>query len=85
MPDRAPLLDTLATALEADNQLPKAIDAQKRAIVIEPKDASLTLRLAKLYIKGGDKDRARAELEILVKLGDKFPAQAEVVTLLKSL
>ena len=85
MPDRAPLLDTLATALEADNQLPKAIDAQKRAIVIEPKDASLTLRLAKLYIKGGDKDRARAELEILVKLGDKFPAHAEVATLLKSL
>jgi cellulose synthase operon protein C len=85
MPDRAPLLDTLATALEADNQLPKAIDTQKRAIVVDPKDPTLTLRLAKLYIKGGEKDRARAELDALAKLGDKFPAQPEVTQLLKSL
>lgn len=85
LPDRAPLLDTWATALEADNQLPKAIETQKRAIALEPKDAALTLRLAKLYIKAGDKPRARAELDVLSKLGQKFAGQAEVASLLKTL
>ena len=85
LPDRAPLLDTLATVLEAEKQLPKAIDAQKRAIVLESKDPGLVLRLAKLYIKSGEKDRARAELEVLTKLGDKFAGQSEVASLLKTL
>ncbi len=85
MPERGALLDTLSTVLEANNDLPRAIDAQKRAIAADPKDWNFTLRLAKLYIKSGDKDRARAELEALVKLGDKVSAQDEVASLLKSL
>ncbi len=85
MPNRAPLVDTLSTALEAENQLPKAIEAQKRAVALEPKDPSLGLRLAKLYIKAGDKVLARTELDRLAKLGDKFSGQAEVATLLKTL
>lgn len=85
MPDRGPLLDTLSSVLEADNQLPKAIETQKRAIAVSPQSPELVLRLAKLYVKAGDKDRARAELDALAKLGDKFPQQAEVATLLKSL
>ena len=85
MPNRAPLLDTLATVLEAENQLPKALDAQKRALALAPKDPTLKLRLAKLYIKSGDKTGARGELDGLAKLGDGFAGQAEVATLLKSL
>ncbi len=85
LPDRAPLLDTLALALEADKQWPKAIEAQARAIKLEPADPGLVLRLAKLYIQSGDKARAKAELEALAKLGDKFAGQAEVATLMKSL
>ena len=85
LPDRAPLLDTLALALETENQLPKAIEAQSRAIKLEPADGGLVLRLAKLYIKSGDKPRAKAELEALAKLGDKFSGQAEVASLMKSL
>jgi putative PEP-CTERM system TPR-repeat lipoprotein len=85
MPNRAPLLDTLATVLEAESQLPQAIDAQKRAIALAPKDPTLNLRLAKLYIKSGDKAGARAELDGLAKLGDRFAGQAEVATLLKAL
>jgi protein involved in temperature-dependent protein secretion len=85
LPDRAPLLDTLSMALEAENQLPKAIEAQARAIKLEPADHGLVLRLAKLYIKSGDKPRAKAELEVLAKLSDKFAGQAEVAALLKSL
>ncbi len=85
LPNRAPLVDTLATALEAENQLPKAIEAQKRAIALEPKDPSMSLRLAKLYIKAGDKTLARSELDTLARLGDKFKGQAEVAALLKTL
>ncbi|MBA4177486.1 MAG: PEP-CTERM system TPR-repeat protein PrsT [Leptothrix sp. (in: Bacteria)] len=85
LPNRAPILDTLALALEADNQLPKAVEAQKRAVALAPKDPGMSMRLAKLYIKAGDKTLARNELEALSRLGDKFTGQAEVATLLKSL
>ena len=85
LPERALLLDTLATALEAGKQLPKAIEVQKRALALRPNDTALSLRLAKLYIKQGDKTLARAELDALAQLGDKFSGQAEVATLLKSL
>ena len=85
LPDRAPLVDTLAVALENENKLPEAIEAQKRAISLEPKDPNLTLRLAKLYIKAGDKTRARGELDTLSKLGTKFAGQPEVAQLLSSL
>jgi cellulose synthase operon protein C len=83
--DRPALLDTLSMALEADNQVPKAIEAQRRAITLSKEDPTLTLRLAKLYIKAGDKTRARAELDMLSKLGDGFGAQSEVAQLLKAL
>lgn len=85
LPDRAPLLDTLASALAAEKQLKKAIETQKRAISRNPQDASLKLNLAKLFIQDNQKPEARAELEDLARLGDRFPAQAEVAALLKTL
>ena len=85
LPDRAPLLDTLATALAADKQYAKAIEAQKRAIVISPQDNTLKLALARHYLANGEKPQARAELEALAKLGDRFAGQAEVATMLKAL
>jgi putative PEP-CTERM system TPR-repeat lipoprotein len=85
LPDRAPLLDTLSGALELENQLPQAIETQKRAITLAPDDPMLVMRLAHLYIKQGDKARARAELEALAKLGPRFPSQDEVARLLKTL
>jgi predicted Zn-dependent protease len=85
LPDRAPLLDTLALALEVDKQLPKAIEVQVRAVRLDPSDPGLSLRLAKLYIQSGDKPRAKAELEALAKLGDKFAGQVEVANLMKTL
>ena len=83
--DRPPLLDTLAMALAADNQMGKAIEAQKRAVKLAPDNAVMRLALAKHYVKAGEKAFARAELETLKKLGDKFAGQAEVADLLKTL
>jgi putative PEP-CTERM system TPR-repeat lipoprotein len=85
LPDRAQLLDTLASALEADNQLPKAIETQQRAVTLAPTDGMLSLRLARLYVKQGDKPKARETLDALAKRGDAFPAQGEVAKMLKSL
>lgn len=84
LPERAPLLDTLATALAADNQLKKAVEVQRRAMARNPDDPSLRLNLAKHLLKAGEKDEARFELETLQRLGPKFGGQAEVSTLLKS-
>jgi putative PEP-CTERM system TPR-repeat lipoprotein len=84
LPERAPLLDTLATALAADNQMKKAVEVQRRAMARNPDDPGLRLNLAKHLLKAGEKDQARFELEALQKLGDKFRGQAEVTTLLKS-
>ncbi len=85
LPGNAPMQDTLSFTLEADNQIAPAIEAQRRAVAMAPEDGKLSLRLAKLYLKQGDKDRARAELESLSKRGDRFAQQAEVEALLKTL
>ncbi len=85
LPDRGPLLDTLAAAFAAENQLPKALETQLKAVARSPNDPSMKLNLAKYYAKSGDKAKAKAELEALAKLGDKFAGQAEVALLMKSL
>ncbi len=85
LPERAPLLDTLALALESENQLPKAVQTQQRAVALDPKDPMLRLRLAQLYLKQGDKSGARKELELLARLGGAFAGQGEVAALLKTL
>ena len=85
LPDRGPLLDTLAGAQAAENQLPKAIETQLKAVALSPNDPSMKLTLAKYYVKSGDKARAKIELEALAKMGDKFAGQAEVASMMKSL
>jgi cellulose synthase operon protein C len=85
LPGRPQLMDTLALALAAENQLPKAIEIQQSAIARNGTDPALKLTLAKLLIKSGDKPYARVQLEELAKLGDRFSSQAEVAQLLKSL
>ena len=85
LPDRAPLLDTLALALEADNQLPKAVDTQRRAVAIDPKDSMLRLHLARLLIKQGNKSDARGVLDALGRLGGTFAGHVEVAALLKDM
>jgi cellulose synthase operon protein C len=84
LPNRAPLMDTLAWALAHEDQVPKAIELQKKAIADAPDDHGLKLTLAKIYLKGGDRERARAELDDLTRLGPRFGRQVEVVELMKA-
>ncbi|MFN7725240.1 MAG: XrtA/PEP-CTERM system TPR-repeat protein PrsT [Rubrivivax sp.] len=85
LPNRASLLDTLAFALAADRQYPKALETQRKAIEIAPGEMGYRLGLARIAVAAGDKATAKTELERLATLGTKFPAQAEVAKLQKSL
>ena len=83
-PKAAAVMDTLAVALAAEQQLPKALEMQKRAVAAAPEAHNFRLQLARLLIQSGDKASARSELSTLAALGNKFPRQAEVAELIKS-
>jgi len=84
-PGQPALMDTLALALGAERQFPRAIEIQKKAIELAPQYFSLRLSLAQLFIQAGDKTQARKELETLAALGEKFDKQPEVSRLIGSL
>ncbi len=84
-PNRPAFMDTLAMLLADKNEFTRAIELQTKALSLQPDNAGARLNLAKIYIKSGDKVRAKAELETLAKLGDRFTGQPEVADLLKTL
>lgn len=84
-PNQPMLMDTLATLLADKKEFSKAIDIQTKALGFQPSNAGLRLNMAKIYIKSGDKARAKAELETLLKQGDNLASRSEVAALLKSL
>ena len=84
-PNTPGLMDTLASALAAEKQLPRALGLQKQALALQPENLVLRLNLAKLHIQADDKPAAMSELNTLEKAGAEFPAQAEVARLLKIL
>jgi putative PEP-CTERM system TPR-repeat lipoprotein len=78
------LMDTLANLLAENKDFTRAVELQNKALVLQPDNASFRLSLAKIYLKSGDRVKAKVELDSLAKLGEKFASQAEVATLLKS-
>jgi putative PEP-CTERM system TPR-repeat lipoprotein len=85
MPENPSIQDTLAAALAAEKQYPKAIEAMRRGIQLAPSNYGLRLNLARIAIQAGEKDLARKELETLKSLGTIFAEQSEVSRLLASL
>jgi putative PEP-CTERM system TPR-repeat lipoprotein len=84
-PGEPAFMDTLAAALGDAGQVAKGIELEKKAILLAPEQMTFRLNLAKLYLKAGDKNLAKSELDQLAKLGDKFTEHAEVGELLKLL
>lgn len=82
-PRSAAVMDTLATALAAEQQWPRAIEVQKKAVEAAPDAPDYRLGLARLLLQSGDKVGARAELSGLSSLGTKYPRQAEVTAMIK--
>jgi putative PEP-CTERM system TPR-repeat lipoprotein len=84
-PNQPALMDTLAMLLADKNEFSRALEWQNKAVGLQPSNAELRLNLAKIYIKSGDRVRAKAELETLVNLGSKSSTHAEVIELLQTL
>ena len=85
LPNRPPLMDTLAYALALEKQAQRAIELQRRAIALAPESHGLRLTLAKIHLEAGDRAQARSELETLARLGERYAEQAEVSRLLGTL
>ncbi|MBS0293397.1 MAG: PEP-CTERM system TPR-repeat protein PrsT [Proteobacteria bacterium] len=84
-PNQPAFMDTWAMLLSAANQHDRAVELQKRVVQLKPQELAYKLNLAKIYIKAGQKDAAKAVLDELSAAGSRFPAQAEVEQLRKSL
>lgn len=84
-PNQPAFMDTLAMLLSDKGDYAKAAELQSKVLTLQPKNTMFKLNLAKIHIKGGQKELARKELDELAKLGDKFPLQTEVSTLLAGL
>ena len=84
-PNQPAFMDTLAMLLSEKGDYVKAKAIQEKVLVLQPKNAVFKLNLAKIYIKGGDKELARKELDELSKSNDKFAGKAEIASLLKDL
>lgn len=85
LPNRAPVLDTLAAILAEQGQMQAAIAMQQRAVAASPQDPNLKLALARHLIKAQRRDEARVQLDALAKLGDTFAGHAEVTALRRGL
>lgn len=84
-PNQPVFMDTLAMLLSDKGEYAKAAALQSKVLALQPKNSLFRLNLAKIHIKGGQKELAKKELNELAKLGDKFPLQTEVSTLLAGL
>ena len=84
-PQNADLLDTLAQAQAAEGQFDAAANTQRAAVAAAPQTPVLRLTLARILLQGGERAKAKAELDRLAGLGDGFAQQAEVRQLLQTL
>lgn len=84
-PNQPPLMETLAVAMSLNDQLPKALEMQKKVVQLQPSVNAYRLTLAKMYIQAGQSEQARTELTVLANLGDKYAGQPEVAKMLKAL
>ena len=84
-PNQPAFMDTWAMLLSSANQHERALEMQKKVVQLQPQVLEFKLNLAKIQIKAGNKDAARALLDELSAAGDRFSAQAEVDRLKKTL
>ena len=84
-PEDPAFIDTLAAIMGDRGDLDKAIELETKALALLPDRHEYRLGLAKLYLRKGDKARAKAELQSLAAVGGSFKGQAEVAELLRSL
>jgi putative PEP-CTERM system TPR-repeat lipoprotein len=85
VPNEPAFMDTLAMLLSETGDHGRAVALERKAVELQPANASFRLNLAKIYLAGGEKLQAKAELDAVAKLGDKHPLYPEASALLKTL
>ena len=78
-PDNPAVLDTLARAQVSQNDLSKAIETQKRAVLLAPNEPSLRLALAHWEFKAGNKAAAKRNLDGVQGQADKLGAEDRAI------
>ena len=74
-PDNPDVLDTLAQALVSQKDLPRAIEVQRRAVLMAPNRPALRLTLAQWEFNAGNKAAARQSLNGVQSQADKLGAK----------
>lgn len=84
-PGSPPIMDTLALALAAQKQYPRAIELLKQAVVTGNDPDYFRLNLAKVLAASGDKAQALELAKLLESRGDRFAGSAAAAALRKSI
>ena len=85
MPSQSWIMDTIAANHAVEGNYDQAVEWQRRAVKLAPKDYRYRFELARYLALGGKKAEARAELESLAALGKAIPWQDKVADGLKAL
>lgn len=84
-PNTPAILDTLGMLLVEKGDDKRGLPLVQQALALAPDAAPIRLNLAKAYAKAGQKDAAKKEIEVLMKLDEKHPVRLEAVSLQKTL
>jgi putative PEP-CTERM system TPR-repeat lipoprotein len=66
-PSSPPIIDTLGTILIQAGNKTRGLELLKQAVSLAPKQAEYRLHLAEAFVKIGDKDAARKELDVITR------------------
>jgi putative PEP-CTERM system TPR-repeat lipoprotein len=84
-PNQPRILDTLGSLLVDKGDAKRGVDLLQQAVSLAPQIPAIRLNLARAYVKTGQSEAAKKELDTLAGLGDKFAQQDEVARLRRGL
>jgi putative PEP-CTERM system TPR-repeat lipoprotein len=84
-PDNAAIADTLGWVLVERGDTRRGLELLQKASSLAPKAQEIRYHLAQAWLKSGQRDKAREELEHIQANRIKFPQEAEITVLLKQL
>jgi putative PEP-CTERM system TPR-repeat lipoprotein len=84
-PNQPRILDTLGALLVAKGDAKRGVELLQQAVSLAPQMSEIRLNLARAYVKTGQAEAAKKELDTLAGLGDKFAQQDEVARLRRGL
>lgn len=84
-PGNPMIMDTLGWLLVERGEVKRGSEILQQAVALAPNSQEIRLHSARALLKGGRKEEARRELEVVIKSNASTPFGEEAATLLKSL